>query len=63
MERLRINILRIYEVKWTGAGKISSGKYTVIYSGGQKHEKGVGFILDQELAKFLKDFWALSDRI
>ena len=63
MERLRINMFGIYEVRWTGAGKISSDKCTVIYSGGQEHEKVVGFILDQERAKFLKGFWALSDRI
>ena len=51
------------EVRWTGAGKISSGRYTVIYSGGQKHEHGVGFILDEEHAKSLKGFWTLSDRV
>ena len=58
-----INILGICEVRWTGAGKISSGKKTVIYSGGQKHENGVGFIMDEEHARSLKGFWTLSDRV
>ena len=58
-----INILGICEVRWTGAGKISSGKYTVIYSGGQVHENGVGFIMEEEHAKSLKSFWTLSDRV
>ena len=55
-----INILGICEVRWTGAGRIFSGKYTVIYSGGQKHENGAGFILHKEHAKSLKGFWTLS---
>ena len=59
-----INILGICEVRWTGAGKISSGRYTVIYSGGQKHENGVGgFKLDEEHAQSLKGFWTLSNRV
>ena len=63
MYRLVINILGICEVRWTGAGKISSGNYAVIYSGGQKHENGVGCILDEEHARSLKGFWTLSDRV
>ena len=63
MDRLVINILGICEVRWTGASKISSGEFTVIYSGGQKHENGVGFIMDEDHAKFLKGFWTLSDRV
>ena len=63
MDRLVINILGICEVRWAGAGKISSGKYTIIYSGGQKHENGVGFVLDEEHAKSLRGFWTLSDRV
>ena len=63
MDRLVINIPGICEVSWTGAGKISSGRYTVIYLGGQKHENGVGFTLDEEHVKSLKGFWTLSDRV
>ena len=63
MDRLVINILGTCEVRCTRAGKISSGRYTIIYSGRQKHEHGVGFILDEEHAKTLKGFWTLSDRV
>ena len=48
MKRLVISILGICKVRWTGAGKISSDKYTVTYSGGQKYEDGVRLILDKE---------------
>ena len=63
MYRLVINILGICEVRCTGAGKISSRRYTVIYSGWQKHENGIGFILDEEHAISLKGFRTLSDRV
>ena len=46
MTRMRINILGMCEVRWTGAGLITSDEYgpTVIYSGGNKHERGVGIL-------------------
>ena len=53
-----INTLGICEVRWTGAGKISSGGYTVIYSGGQKVDT-LSFI--QEGMKMGLDlFWMMS---
>ena len=48
MERLNINILGISEVRWKGAGVISSGTHKLIYSGRIEHERGVGIIMDQE---------------
>lgn len=43
-------------VRWAGAGKIRSGNYTIIYSGGEKHGGGGGMILDSETAKTTKGF-------
>ncbi len=44
MERLKINILGINEMRWTGAGKIvSDDTLTVIYSCGGKHQHGVEY--------------------
>ena len=51
MERMKINILGMSEVRWTGAGKINSDKYTIIYSGSEKHERGVGIIFDEQTAR------------
>ena len=51
------------DVRWTGAGLITSDEYTVIYSGGHKHERGVGILLDEQRSKCLIGYWTISDRI
>ena len=47
MERLKISIFGLSEVRWEGAGRIKSGKHNIIYSGGDKRERGVGIILNE----------------
>ncbi|GFN97051.1 craniofacial development protein 2-like [Plakobranchus ocellatus] len=47
MERMKLNILGLSEVRWKGAGKITSGGHEIIYSGGTESDKGVGIIVDQ----------------
>ena len=63
MTRMRIHILGMCEIRWTGAGLVTSDEYTVIYSGGNKHEKGVGILLDEQRSKCLIGYWTTSDRI
>ena len=63
MERLKINILGISEVRWKDAGLVDSDQHKLIYSGGSNHEKGVGVILDKGAAKSLKGNWPVSDRV
>ncbi|GFN91316.1 reverse transcriptase [Plakobranchus ocellatus] len=63
MERMKIDILGLSEVRWQGAGVITSGNYKIFYSGGTTHERGVGIILDKEIGKAVKGYWTLSDRI
>ena len=63
MKQININILGLSEMRWTSAGQIASDRHLVIYSGGQHHERGVGFILDEFCAKALKGYWAISDRV
>ncbi|GFO05913.1 craniofacial development protein 2 [Plakobranchus ocellatus] len=41
MERMKLNILGLSEVRWKGAGKITSGGHEIIYSGGTESETGV----------------------
>ena len=43
-------------MRWTGARKIVSDKITVIYSGDERHQQGVGVLPDKERAKVLLDF-------
>ncbi|GFO16281.1 craniofacial development protein 2-like [Plakobranchus ocellatus] len=63
MERMKLNILGLSEVRWKGAGKITSGGHEIIYSGGTESEKGVGIIVEQTISKAIKGYWALSDRV
>ena len=63
MRRVKVNILGISEVRWKGAGEFESDGYKVIYSGGEKHEGGVGIILDPDTKKYVKRVWNYSGRI
>lgn len=63
MERLNIKILGISEVRWTGSGEMQYEKSKFIYSGGDRHERGVGLMLSGEAAGSLKGYWAISDRV
>jgi len=61
MNRLRIDILGLSEIRWKGG--IKSENTTIIYSGGDSHSRGVGFILIKVVAAALLEFWAISDRV
>ena len=63
MERLKLNVLGLSEVRWIGAGSFTTDNFIMIYSGGDQHEKGVGILLDKETSTSIKDFWGVSDRI
>ena len=45
MDRLQIDILGMSEVRWPGAGSIEKNSARMIYSGGEKAERGVGILL------------------
>ena len=63
MERLGIAILGLSEVRWTGSGKEQIGKDIMIYSGGEKHERGVAIIVSNILKNNIIGYWAISDRV
>ena len=63
MKRMKINILGLAEMRWKGAGHITSDGFTILYSGGDKHYAGVGLMLDPDTAKAIKGYWTVSDRV
>ena len=63
VERLKLNVLGLSEIRWKGAGSFITDSFTIIYSGRDQHEKGVGMLLDKEISKYIKGFWAVSDRV
>ncbi|GFS10280.1 craniofacial development protein 2-like [Elysia marginata] len=63
MTRMKVDILGLAEVRWKGADMITSDGYKMVFSGGNLHERGVGIMLTPNIAKSLKGFWPVSDRI
>ena len=63
MKRYQLGILGLSEMRWTGSGKMTSENITVLYSGGDHHERGVGVLLSKETADALVGWEPVSDRI
>ncbi|GFO01573.1 craniofacial development protein 2-like protein [Plakobranchus ocellatus] len=63
MERMKLNILGLAEVRWTGAGSMKLGSKTLIYFGGHTQERGAGILFDVTTAKSLGSWCPISDRV
>ena len=64
MDRIKFSVLGIAETHWTGEDKIRVGNNkTMIYKGGNVHERGVAIIFDENTAKSLKGWNGISDRV
>lgn len=63
-ERIKIDILGISELKWTGNGHFTFGDYEVYYSGSQNIRiNGVAMILNKRLAHSVIEYYPKNDRI
>ena len=60
MGLLKLDILGVCKVRWKGKGDFCSDKYSVIYSGGEFHERGVTLILDKEKGDCVHGYWQFS---
>ncbi|CAI6352699.1 unnamed protein product [Macrosiphum euphorbiae] len=63
MERLKIDIIGISELKWTGKGDFWSEDYRIIFSGDDHRVTGVGFILNKEIGKKVVEVVQYNERI
>ncbi|XP_060881722.1 craniofacial development protein 2-like [Metopolophium dirhodum] len=63
LERYRLDIIAIQEVRWTGEGSLKIGNWTVFHSGGDEHQGGVSFIVNDKILHRVKKFKAVNDRI
>ena len=63
MTSLKINILGINKTKWLKNSDFMIDNFKMIYSGGDKHERGVGLLLDQYISKCVLGYWTVSDRV
>ena len=63
MTRLKINIPGINEMRSLKNGNFMIDDFKMIYSRGDKHERGVGLLLDQYISKCVLGYWTVSDRV
>ena len=54
MQRLKIDVLGLLEVRWTNPGSFDKQGYHIIWSRGQKYQHGIGFILNSKSKKSYK---------
>ena len=66
MERYRLNILGLSEIRWTGSEKITLGTGAMLCHSGRsdgQHHEGVGIAMDRQSAKALLEWEPVSSRI
>lgn len=64
MERYKMDIIGLSEIRWPNNGQCTTEKATLYYSGNNQpsHYNGVGFLVQREVNKTVKNFVAHSDR-
>ena len=58
-----MDIVGVSEVRWTGVGECEDEEIKFIYSGGDTHRRGVGIMTTKAVARSIKGYFAISDRI
>lgn len=64
MERFRLDILGLIEIRWVDSGKLYTNHKVLYYSGNNDsdHSNGVRALLSDEIYKTVVNFLLLSDR-
>ncbi|XP_060520784.1 craniofacial development protein 2-like [Cylas formicarius] len=65
MDRMKIEILGVCEVRWPGSGMVKSGGKVFYYSGdnANRNQHGVGILMNENLQKSMKCFVPISERV
>ncbi|XP_023233867.1 craniofacial development protein 2-like [Centruroides sculpturatus] len=63
IKSMRLDVMGICETRWTGTGMIYKNEYTMMYSGVETHVNGVAIIMKNSIARSIKGFTAVNDRI
>ena len=61
--RMGLDIVGVSEARWTGVGECEDDEVKFIYSGGETHRRGVGIMTTKAVARCIKRYFAISDRI
>ena len=63
MQKNKVSVLDVSEVRWKGQGEIKSGDYTVYSSGGEWAERGVAIVVHKSIVRSVVKKIACNDRI
>ena len=63
MERNKVNILGLCEVRWKECGDFLSDDIRIIYSGGTKSEAGVAILMDKKVRNNVMEVKCVNERI
>ena len=63
MKANQLDVLGLAEVRWTESGKTTKKDTTLYYSGGDKHQNGVGIMIKKKYESAVNGFWPVSDRV
>ena len=63
MQKNKVSVLGVSEVRWTGQGEIGSGEFTVYYSGGECAERVVAIVVHKSIVRSVVKKIAFNDRI
>lgn len=63
LEKYKIQLLALQEVRWRETGSITRGNYTVFYSGGTRNFLGTGFAVQKKWLGAVLKFTPKSDRL
>lgn len=59
-----VKIAALQEIRWLGVGQITTGEYTILFSGMEStHHFGSGFAVHRTLVPYIKNFNPVSERI
>ena len=63
MNRAKLDILGLCETRWPGNSRLELENHTMLYSGGEKHAKGVALIMTKTVEKSVLGCWTVSERV
>ena len=62
MKSMDRDILGLAETRWPSDRQISKENHTIIYSGGEKHEREVAVVMKNRISKSLMGYMPIKDR-
>jgi hypothetical protein len=63
MERKKLDVVGLCEVRYEGCGEFTSGKVKIIFSGKVKGQNGVAIVLGERVKKCVKSIELVNDRL